>query len=245
MIQQAKFIVFIFGVLVVGGCGTTAHRLPVFDDNLTSEQMVLLFDSVVFESEFEDFSSSAKASRWQSNFSVKVLGESKPRTIDDIKSTLSEINLLTGLETVEKPFASGEIQIVLVNEDRFASVKIPQITPSAKAMLSKPMRCYYVAFRKPAHRITAAVIVINIDLPENDIKHCIAKHLVQAMGLVNDSRAPVSSVLSDGAAVHRLSRIDKILLRALYDDRLPITAERDAVLKALPTILHEWDERVL
>lgn len=65
------------------------------------------------------------------------------------------------------------------------------------------------------------------------LPHCIAEETTQLLGLPNDSDEVVPSMFDDRSVLDELTEHDKVLVRLLYDHRLPAgTARADALVMA-------------
>lgn len=70
-------------------------------------------------------------------------------------------------------------------------------------------------------RIMAGAIAIGTDISESQRRHCILEELVQVMGLPNDACHYRPSLFCEDDRVFAMTAADRLLLRALYDSRLP------------------------
>ena len=93
-----------------------------------------------------------------------------------------------------------------------------------------------------AHRID---VLIWSDLPDWEIRQCIAQEMTQGLGLYGDLDGPFGSrqdtvFASYGGALH-LTQADIALLRILYDDRLFPGMSRDHAMNVVRQIVAEME----
>ena len=101
--------------------------------------------------------------------------------------------------------------------------------------------CYFLSYGYPpgSGEFVIAFIVVNRDIGPDHIHHCLLEETAQSLGLPNDDPRIVPSVFNDGMRLHSLSLIDKVLLRLLYDPRLPPGTPRAEALTITRAILGE------
>ena len=71
------------------------------------------------------------------------------------------------------------------------------------------------------------------------LPHCIVEESTQHLGLPNDSDEVVPSMFDDRSVLDELTEHDKVLVRLLYDSRLPAGMARVDALVAARRILRE------
>ena len=72
----------------------------------------------------------------------------------------------------------------------------------------------------PNSEIKSALIIIRSELPKLMRIACFHEEIAQSLGLTNDSHLARPSIFNDDDEFATLTRLDKILLRILYDNRL-------------------------
>lgn len=88
-------------------------------------------------------------------------------------------------------------------------------------------------------RIKAGAIAIGTDIPEQQRQHCILEEIVQVMGLPNDACHYRPSLFCEYDRVFSLTPADAILLRTLYDRRLPAGMKKDEARPIVRQIIAE------
>ena len=103
------------------------------------------------------------------------------------------------------------------NLPEFDPKRIPIITK-----LPKDIHCLAMTSMSagPNSEIKSALIIIRSELPKLMRIACFHEEIAQSLGLTNDSHLARPSIFNDDDEFATLTRLDKILLRILYDNRL-------------------------
>jgi hypothetical protein len=103
------------------------------------------------------------------------------------------------------------------NLPEFDPKRIPIITK-----LPKDINCLAMTSMSsgPSSEIKSALIIIRSELPKLMRIACFHEEIAQSLGLTNDSHLARPSIFNDDDEFATLTRLDKILLRILYDNRL-------------------------
>ena len=103
------------------------------------------------------------------------------------------------------------------NLPEFDPKRIPIITK-----LPKDIHCLAMTSMSsgPSSEIKSALIIIRSELPKLMRMACFHEEIAQSLGLTNDSHLARPSIFNDDDEFATLTRLDKILLRILYDNRL-------------------------
>lgn len=101
--------------------------------------------------------------------------------------------------------------------------------------------CIAVAVNDPEQpgRISAGAIVVGTDISERVRKHCILEEMVQVLGLPNDACHYRPSLFCEDDYVMEMTPADRLLLQALYDNRLRPGMKRAEAMPIIRTILAE------
>lgn len=111
----------------------------------------------------------------------------------------------------------GDIVITIVPRTLMADVPFPGVPARTLSELLGPGRCFFLIWPGSDWQILKARIVINAILEDDHINHCLLEELTQSLGLPNDSDRLRPSVFNESARLTRLSDLDRILIRTLYD----------------------------
>lgn len=140
-----------------------------------------------------------------------------------LQKHITDLAFLTGLPIRLMPRdigSGGDIVITIVPRVAMSAVPFPGVPVKMMNDLMGPSRCYFVIWPDPDWAIAKAHVVINSMLDENHIKHCLLEELTQSLGLPNDSDRLRPSVFNESAMLLVLSRLDRILIRTVYDPRI-------------------------
>lgn len=143
---------------------------------------------------------------------LSVLSEA---TDHNIKLTDKNINMYIVIgnqkEIVE---LTNEISLVL---EEFDPKRIPIITK-----LPRDIHCVAMTSvsSHQSSEIESALVIIRNELPDVMRKACFHEEIAQSLGLTNDSHLARPSIFNDDDEFATLTKLDKILLKILYDNRL-------------------------
>lgn len=116
--------------------------------------------------------------------------------------------------------SGGDIVISIVPRTVMSQVPFPGVPEKTLGQLMGPSRCFFVIWPNPDWSVKAAKIVINSILDDDHITHCLLEELTQSLGLPNDSERLRPSVFNESSMLTKLSVIDRILIRTVYDPRI-------------------------
>lgn len=159
--------------------------------------------------------------------SVPVATETAPAHYAALARQVAELAALTGLPIRLMPRDIGEggdIVISIVPLTLMRSLSYPGVDPAVINDVMGPGRCFFLIWATPSKGIEKGRIAINSRLSEDHIKHCFAEELTQSMGLPIDSERLRPSVFNEISLSPSLSDLDRVLVRTLYDPRLPTGA---------------------
>jgi hypothetical protein len=210
------------------------------------DKLVNFFDQVVFGSE----SSAAKAAktvvRWTKKpVQVMVRGSVSKQTVLKIAAHLKRLSRLTGLAFKvsggpKYKNKRGDIDVHFVKRADMRKPEVIGLKAATMANLPATKSCYFVIARNQlAGQIVKGIVVINREMDQFLIDHCIVEEITQTLGLPGDSRTEVlrPSLFSDRDKVLVPARADQIIIRALYDRRLEPGLPRGKALKVVKNII--------
>lgn len=85
-------------------------------------------------------------------------------------------------------------------------------------------RCFTLVKPTRAGKLSAAMVMINKSLPETDIDHCILAGLVRSLGVRHQNATVTPSIFNAQEKHRKLTFIDTVIIRTLYDSRFPLTS---------------------
>lgn len=113
------------------------------------------------------------------------------------------------------------------------------VDPALLKKLAAPGVCYFTTRSIRTGAMFRALIVVNAELPPDAMDACLLEEMTQALGLPNDSDIMTPSVFNQTSTQQTLSREDEILIRTLYDRRLPPGTPRGDALRIGREIMAE------
>lgn len=156
---------------------------------------------------------------------------------------IAELNELTGLKMRLMPRdigSGGDIVITVAPRVVMRSIPFKGVSRALLRDLLGPGRCFFVAWPDQEWRLIRAHIVINSLLDKNHIKHCFTEELTQAMGLPHDSDKLRPSIFNESSKEPKLTPIDHIVIRTLYDPGLPTGSGLGTVREITPKIIQRY-----
>jgi len=229
--------------------------------------LIKFFEAVVFKSEYKSVAPSKHIKKWLaplrvtvSSLAGKVVPKASggkelklkkqrpaPENIKIIQKHLRTLVKLSGVATedakkVKKP-PNLSIKFVprLAMGAPFIAKEAP---PKLLKTMARPGVCYFLTWAVKSGAIVKGIIVVNNQMPIEAIDACLLEELTQAMGLPNDSDIVKPSVFNQRATPTRLSRNDRILIRALYDKRMAPGAPRDEAMVLARKVISELNRVV-
>lgn len=213
-----------------------------------SEEILRYFDTVVFGAEIPGVQAAKVVAKWPADkeIAVKLQGRFGKEQVGMFVKHLRELaqqtrlkfNAFAGPEHKDRPAA---IDVVFVKRDEMDKVPLPGVDPALIRRMAASGGCYFLSFRKPEDTFVKAVIVANVERPAEHLDSCLLEELTQSLGLPNDSDALRPSIFSDRDRLTSLSRADRIVIRTLYDRRLPAGTPRARALEIARPIIAELD----
>lgn len=207
------------------------------------EQVVRQFEAVAFG--HEHGVSQDVVQKWTDNPGIALFTREswdlRPY-LPAIQTHLTAISHLTGLAVVPERRDAAKATLRLGFYPRVEFARMPRTGSEAEfRRWVTTSACLALAVQDPerAGRIVGAAIAIGTDIPEGQRRHCILEELVQAMGLPNDACYYRPSLFCEEDRVFELTPADRILLRTLYDPRLPPGMSREEALPIVRTIVAE------
>ncbi|MCG8557165.1 MAG: DUF2927 domain-containing protein [Proteobacteria bacterium] len=254
-------------VLALAVLLTAGSPVRAAETRASDAALIGFFEAVVFRSEYESVTPSTRLKKWLqplrvtvSSLSGKVvpkpsggkelkLKKQRPaaRNIKIIQKHLRTLVRLTGVRTedakkVKKP-ANLAIKFVprLAMAAPFMAKEAP---PDLLKKLAAPGVCYFLTWAVESGAIVKGIIVVNNQLPPEDLEACLLEEMTQVMGLPNDSDLVSPSVFNRSSQPRRLSRSDRILIRTVYDKRMAPGAPKDEAMVLARKIIPELNRVV-
>ncbi len=240
-----------------------ATTSPVRADQLELDDLVAHFEEVVFGSEIAGIEGASQIQKWVSPVRVSIsslrgtmretadgkrnlkLDRVRPQEahIDMVRRHLTTLVRLTGVANEKSDPESGKAANFFIKfVPRLAMGQPfiePDVDPALLARLARPGVCYFVIRPIRTGALFRALIVVNNELPADQMDACILEEMTQAMGLPNDSDVVQPSVFNQKSIQRTLSQSDELILKSLYDHRLPAGTPKNDALRIVRDLLRE------
>lgn len=221
------------------------------------------FDNVAFGSEYEGVAPATQTQKWVSPIRISVsamtgemlqkpdgkrelkLSRARPTEpqIALIRKHLTTLVKLTGIESEKADREKGKpanlyIKFVprLVMGQPFIA---EDVEPDLLKKLGQPGVCYFLTRAIRTGALFRGLIVVNRELPPEEMDACLLEEMTQALGLPNDSDIVSPSIFNQTSTLTALTKTDVYLLRTLYDMRLPPGTPRVDALRIGREIMSE------
>ncbi len=245
---KARLAALALAVPLCLGGSVAAADAPSVDD------MMRHFDNVVFGTEIEGAQAATQVQKWMTPIRVSIsamqgemidkgngqrelkLSFVRPDKgyVDIIRKHLTTLVKLTGTDN-EKSNAEQDkpANFVIKFVPRLAMGQpfiAQDVDPDVLKRLSRPGVCYFLTQSISTGAMFRSLIVVNNELPPDQMDACLLEEMTQAMGLPNDSDIVTPSIFNQKSVRRDLADSDVLLLKTLYDKRLPAgTPRKDAL----------------
>ena len=213
------------------------------DTPFDAEDIVEAFEQLAFYNEYKigenqllPNTDMVNLGKWNSTINISmrfgnsVAAKQKDKDLMDIHNLL----LILSKATEHKMKISNKnvnMYIVVGNQKEVAELtskigaNLPEFDPKRIPIITKlPKDIHCLAMTSmssgPSSEIKSALIIIRSELPKLMRIACFHEEIAQSLGLTNDSHLARPSIFNDDDEFATLTRLDKILLRFLYDNRL-------------------------
>ncbi|MEQ8321774.1 MAG: DUF2927 domain-containing protein [Rhodospirillales bacterium] len=218
------------------------------------DELMQHFDSVVFGAEIEGVKPAEYVQKWMTPIRVSITAMqgnmiNKPDgkrelklsyappgkyQVDMIRKHLTTLVKLTGAQSEKSDKENGKpanfiikfVPRLVMGQPFLAS----DVDPEILKRLGQPGVCYFLTRSISTGAMFRSLIVVNNELPAEQMNACLLEEITQAMGLPNDSDLVTPSIFNQKSTSETLSPSDTVLIKTLYDKRLPAgTPRRDAL----------------
>ncbi len=230
------------------------------------DELVAYFDTIVFGSEFDAIKAAPMVRKWQLPLRVVVreygeivsvtssgreIRQLEPEPVSPahfgyVQKHLNTLAALTGLKTqdAKKTRWSANFTSHFVPPLQLANPRLANVDDAILKRLAGQGGCYFVTWPdQTGKHLRKAVIVVNKARTPDKIDHCVLEEMAQSLGLPNDADAPWPSMFANTGTLPGLSWVDRILIRTLYDPRLPPGMPRAEALEAARRVIGEIYEK--
>lgn len=220
------------------------------DAPFDADRLARTFEDITFSREFSDVGSAlirrSDASilhRWAAPVQIEpVFGPAVDdlQRADDtaaIERYAARLGRVTG-HPISKVERAGNFRVLIVTEDQRRTIgptlkrMLPEIRQREIDLIQNLERATYcvVVASDPKNDgvLTRAVAIVRAELPPLLRLSCIHEELAQGLGLSDDSPRARPSIFNDDDEFGRLTTMDELMLRMLYDPKLAPGMDADA-----------------
>ena len=203
-----------------------------------------LFDSVVFRNEISAAMAAPIVRKWAAPIRYKLAGHraSTERFRPAIARHTKVLARLTGLVFHEIAAGAPNESMIVWFTTAAKMLEVGRVFEKDETRLRRIVQtaaggCYFLSYFLDDGRLVYAAIVVNRERPPALTDACLLEEFAQTLGLPNDDSRMSPSIFNDSDHLQRLSKLDALLIRTLYDPRIPIGAPRaEAVREARAVI---------
>jgi len=200
------------------------------------------FETVVFGNEVPGREATI-VRKWQSPIRYKFGGITSviERSRAVAQAHMATLTRFSNLEFEEIGVAEPGEQLVIWYTDtgRMEEAGLTLAANPEDLVGTQGARCFFLSYYGDDGVLVAARVVINADLGQEVVAHCLLEEVTQSLGMPNDDGAIVPSIFNDTMQLDALSFIDKVIVRMLYDPRLAPGTPRAEALRVARAVLEE------
>ena len=210
------------------------------------EPFLAFFDATVFGTDTSGVPSRERVLKATTPMTIELHGDADGRWLPFVADHAATLGELTGLAVdarqaaeVAGPVEAGRIAVYIAPHRDFARIVAqPWIPAGWRDGLVRSL-CFFVTFGRETVR--GGLVVIDRDLADDTIRHCLLEETAQAFGVVNDSPLMGGSIFNDRGPLQAApSEADRLVLEVLYDPRIVAGMPRAEALALAGRI---YDER--
>jgi hypothetical protein len=97
----------------------------------------------------------------------------------------------------------------------------------------------FAKFGTKKNEIKWAISIFPAEHPKDYMRACVVEELTQVLGLPNDSAQVSPSIFNDKSQYFELTEHDRLMLKMLYDPRIPVGMPREAAIAMGKKVLEE------
>ena len=235
-----------------GGDDTPFTRRQLVDNFI---QIGVFNEYTLVEGQYRNSRSEGRVRRWTEpvaldlDFGRNVEAGQKREDRATVAAYANRLTGLTGLPiTLEQEPGNFHVAVLDVDEIAAYGPKLERLVPGLTADIARqitlmPRETYCAVYTfsdaETPDRLDTAIAIIRSEHPDRLRKNCFHEEIAQGLGLSNDSPAARPSIFNDTDEFALLTRHDELLLKILYDGRLPIGATPAQARPIVETIAAE------
>lgn len=228
-----------------------------------ADDLMRHFDNVVFGAEIEGVKPTEHIQKWMTPIRVSITSMqgkmiAKPdgkrelklsfvppakAHVDMIRKHLTTLVRLTGAKSEKSDKEKGKPANFIIKFVPRLAMGQPfvanDVDPQVLKRLGQAGVCYFLSRSIRTGAMFRSLIVVNAELPPDQMDACLLEEMTQAMGLPNDSDLVTPSIFNQKSTLRTLTNSDLIMLKTLYDKRLPAGTPRLDALRIGREIMSE------
>lgn len=163
-----------------------------------------------------------------------------------VQAHLEQLQSITGLPIREASRDASADLTIIFSSERSLLMDLQQFfhlpTAQERAYFFKHGLCLGHFSLASSGFIAQAAVIIPVDRARKRGKllACVVEELTQVLGLPNDANTVRPSVFNDLSAHSLLTGLDYVLLKILYDSRLPVGADLSRAVPLVHTIVDDF-----
>lgn len=211
-------------------------------------QLVEFFDLAVFGENAAQRKNPPILRKWvKAKVSYAIRGQKRTATAnvgvtDGHIITLKKFANLN-FERVDSQTPSVDIIVWLARPNRMNQVGRSFEEDEKKLVSRSNGRCFTLTKPGSKGKIGSAMVIINSSLPQDDIARCILRGLVVSLGFTRANPKISPSILNVDEKHEKLTFIDAVLLRTLYDSRIMPGTARSSALPLARQVMEDLTKR--
>ena len=208
------------------------------------DKLVEYFAIIVFGSEIDGVAAHTSIRKWQGPIRYKLGGLTKEAKLfrPIIVRHTKALARYSRLKFKEVPGNSAGEELIIWFTKPAGMLKAARMLEKNERVirrLAQERTCFFLTYHVAPGRLIKAMIVINAERQFGKTEHCLLEELSQSLGLPNDSPLVTPSIFSTRDRLTKLSFIDKVLIRTLYDPRLKVGTPKALALRQVRAIINE------
>ncbi len=224
------------------GDASAAEPHPELNDLAPVSVLAESFTQIAFELEWPR-AQYRHLRKWDGPVRVATLGPTALGHGPFVDEHLAKLSRLTGLDIARVPTTEPHnLRVYFVDSSEMPAIAaFHNIKPRLFEHVAGRSACMYAFVTDERRAISQGIAILATDFGSEYVRACIIEEITQLLGLPMDNELIQPSVFSNEGLLDRLSINDQLLVRVLYDPRLPVGIARGpAQLIAHRVIVELW-----
>lgn len=229
------FILSLFVIFLTAACApSSSTQTPNSQLSEFELDVISYFKDIALGIELSDASNVVR--KWNTDIKVFVSGTPSSGLTSELNLIISELNVLTSNSLQIQTVATEEMSnfVVFFGDAKDYANQYPEVT----SLVDANFGLFYV-YWNGSQEIYEGHMYVDVSRTNlSEQKHLLREELTQSLGLMNDSFEYDDSIFQqDFTTVNQFSRIDKELIRLLYNPQITVGSTASRVQTVLTSIL--------